>query len=372
MGLLNLFNTKNENKQEQEHTTRTSEETLLSVADKRQRCEEFWALYLGDFSHLRDLEPRELVEQSNTLLKNYIPEVFTEYEQNDEGQYYRLVLTANGMVDRFGDVMLLAQTAPELPGLEIQAFRQRASAGDFELTMGNVSLSCSDVLVKPQAEQGRISLTIAWNKPVPGDKREHALHATLLMMDHILGEYDSAVKVRYIDFLDEPINEEERSAYVTLDALAPLFDDIWHNQLGHTRLFPDQDGTWVQFQASSDEDDDDVLIGTLNEEATSIACRADMGVRLDVHAAAASRDILDRVYAFEDALNALLQPQRLGLHVLSLFPFREQVRIMTWYASDAVTALQAAEQTARQFSDLSLEFSTTYDPRWDSYLAWTQ
>lgn len=342
------------------------------MVGKQQQYKLFWEAYHRDMERLLALDPHVAVEQTNALLKKYVPEVYAEYEKDEHGAFRRLVITADGILAHFGDVMQLVQLAPKLAGVEVVAFRQRANATQFGINMGDISLQSSEVWVRPRPKQGRISLEFAWGKDIPEDLQDGAKKLSLILMDHILGEYDAVVKVCYIDFVDNLPKEGAREGWSSLSELPPVFDAIWSGTLGHTQRFPVSNDNWTSFEASRQEDEADVLVGMFNDAARSLACRADMGIRLDVQVQVPEQETLERIYAYEEQLDSMLSTRQLGLHVLSLFPLRERARTMTWYVCDELTALQAAERAAERFPDLEMTFSTTYDPSWESYLAWVR
>ena len=60
--------------------------------------------------------------------------------------------------------------------------------------MDGFELATADVLVALQPDNGRAALELRFARDIPAEFAEHARHADLIMLDHVLGEYDFAVK----------------------------------------------------------------------------------------------------------------------------------------------------------------------------------
>lgn len=342
------------------------------TAQKMLEAKMFWDAFEKEKEHFLKIAPQEAVRQTNALLQKHFPGVYAEYQQTQEGQYNKMVLSANGVLKYFNGVHMLLKNAPALTGIEVCAFRQRAEQAEFGISMQDFSLQSSEVLLKATPRQGRIALEMTWSKSIESGMLEHAKHMSLIIMDHVLGEYDVVVKVCSLDFRDNALSEFEKERWVPLNAFLEVFDHMWKDTLGHTQLFPSGKESWHSFEVNNKGDEEDTLIGALNASAQSVACRADMGVRLDVHVHVNEKQALDRIYEYEDALNAKLKPSQLGLHVLSLFPLAQHIRTMTWYVFDELSTLQTAVDVAKLFPDLEMTFSSEYDPCWNSYLTWVQ
>ncbi len=159
----------------------------------RRPCTGFWQAVSARLESLRALPAREVMEGLNELLEPFFPRLAAEVA--GEPPEFKLVLTAHGSVDDFEDLMALVQSSPKLPQVEVEAFRQRSSDG-FGMRVNDFEVASSEVLVKHELYRGRVALEIGFAKPIPMDMQDHARHMSLIMLDHILGEYDFAVEGR--------------------------------------------------------------------------------------------------------------------------------------------------------------------------------
>ena len=66
--------------------------------------------------------------------------------------------------------------------------------------MDGFELATADVLVALQPDNSQAALELRFARDIPAEFAEHARHMTFIMLDHVLGEYDFAVKVGAVDF----------------------------------------------------------------------------------------------------------------------------------------------------------------------------
>lgn len=323
----------------------------------------FWQTIQREEERLAALPQREAMEGIGEYLKTHFPDLSPEIT-NGNHKKYTLILTAHGMTDLFEDVILLARAAPKLTYFEVEAFRQRADLGGFDLKMGDLSLNCDEVYVKHQAWRGRVALELVFTKEIPDGLEDHAQNMAFILLDHILGEFDFAVKVGPVDFV--PFDND--SDAVPLKEYSPVFDKFWANELGHTGEYPHGEARWVGFELASKENPADKMVVLRNESANSLVCRADLSERLDVSASLYDSESLEMSRSFEERLDSLLEPYQEGLCCQTTL--HQGIRRMSWYVSDKDTALLKAQTLAKEFPDLELEFKTQFDPGWQDYLRW--
>lgn len=377
MGLFDLFKKKNptgETLENQQELAPQAADVLANYsANIEQRLEnvhKFWQDFSQEKDAIAQLEMAAMVEHCCSILNRYFEDIVAEFELDKNNKFQRMVISANGIIKRFNDVMLLVQNAPKFPDLEVVAFRLRVHMDDFGIRMNGLALNSSEVFVKLKPNRGWFDIDIAWSKAIDPELLDTAKQMSIIMQDHLLGEYDSAVKIAQFDFIETPLSEEERKDWIVLSELPSVLDKLWLEQLGHTQVFPEGDNTWLSFEMTSREDEDDVIIGMLNKSANSVACRADLGTCLEVIMDVPSSDLLERIYQYQDRLFAELQPMQHGIHALTLFPLKTGKRTLYWYVNDELFALKTALHIGKDFPDLSINFNTHYDPCWVDYLEW--
>lgn len=327
-------------------------------------CAAFWQAVSADIDTLRTLPARELVQALNALLQPRFPRLAAEVA--GEPPAFKLVLTAHGSMNDFDDVMALAHSSPALAQVEVEAFRQRAHDG-FSIRMDGFELASADILVKHAPYDGLVALEIGFAKPVPMDMQDHARHMSLIMLDHILGEYDTAVKVGPIDHVEA--GDDEGFDGVPLDRFAPVFDACWRDDLGRTGVFPVGEHAWSGLSATREAADgsETEVVVMRNDSAAALLGRADLGHRLSAAMPVESGEELEEARHYEDRLSALLQTHEEGCctHVV----LEEGVRTVHFQVADRAAAITHA-QSLQEDMDLPVTLDLVFDPTWKSYRIW--
>ena len=103
-------------------------------------------------------------------------------------------------------------------------------------------MSTSEVLVACGQDDGQAALEIRFGREIPSDYQDHARNMAFIMLDHVLGEYDFAVKVGAVDFVEEA--SDPLAPWVPLSQFVPVFDRYWVDTLGRTSDFPAGEHDW--------------------------------------------------------------------------------------------------------------------------------
>jgi len=334
----------------------------------------FWRSVQAEQDALLALPAAELVNRLNDLLEASIPGVAAEAMATGAGPdagARELVFTSHGSTDHFAAVQAVVAHAPKGLAWQVTGFRQRTGVG-FGMRMGEFELATRDLLVRVGMCEGRVALALAFACKVPAELREHARSMAFILLDHMLGEYDFAVKVGLVEFEEDGMSEgmgfEEASALPLDDAVAAV-DACWRDTLGRTGQYPQQPD-WATLKGRNAAGHE--MQAQVNRAANAVAGRADLGwcVQASVPAGDARGEAAAR--AFEKAWAAALQQHQQGIcsHVVQ----GDGARHVCCYASDSLQAVQAALDVAgRCLEDAhALELSVSYEPAWGEYLTWLE
>ncbi|MGE8319086.1 MAG: hypothetical protein ACN6O3_10095 [Comamonas sp.] len=334
------------------------------------QIEAFWRAFAAREAELAALPPQEFVEQATALLEQHAPGLGLELEQGADGALPLLVVTAHGSLDGFENVQALVRHAPPQSHWRLQAFRSRALGSDFSMGMDGFSLACSDVLVAHYDAGGTVGLELSFEKIIPQDMVEHARHMSFIMLDHVLGEWDFAVRVGPVEFVDAFSDDVEGAE--PLSVFPAIFDAFVREQLGRSYEFPPaDDDSWTVFEVrrhdAADDAPPDLL--TFRASANAVATRADLPYFLEWRLPFDSQQQLDQVRDAHEALQAELERLHGGLLAFTRIE-QMDTRVAGYYVEDAVAATELAHQlAARHAPGLDEDVSTMFDPAWQEYLA---
>lgn len=335
----------------------------------------FWSEFTAAQPALQALPLRDRVEEANTIIERHLEGLALEMSGGDEDAVVDLIATAHGSVENFPLLMGLVAAAPALAHYRLRAFRERTTQPDFPIGMEGFELETSDVLVACSRDDGQAALEIRFNREIPSDYQDHARNMAFIMLDHVLGEYDFAVKVGAVDFVEQ--SEDPQALWTRLSELPPVFDRYWIEELGRTGKFPgSEEQDWSMMTLSFDEEDKesdadgpaepgDMALVWINQSANSVAMRADLAHVLTLDLACGDRDERAAAQTLQGQAATLLELPQLGIHAYTLT--RAGRRQAVYYVGDEQVARQVLAPLLLRDEATSLELSTRYDPTWSGY-----
>lgn len=176
---------------------------IFGCAQKSQE-EIFWNWFIKNnsiyFENATTLDPNsELANKLTAKLKSVHPELVWEIGQLDDKENLELTISADGLKDVFPAVIRLTEAAPEIPNWKITSFRQRVSGDDLGIQMADFSISYKDIYFHHVPENNLIGLELYIKDYTGGDLQQNAV---FILMDALLGEYDTETRISWIDWYD--------------------------------------------------------------------------------------------------------------------------------------------------------------------------
>lgn len=200
----------------------------LAKASAQEPVVKFWTWFQLNENKLNRLaeEPVALLEELQAPLLAVDSGLHIEI---DAANHRSITFTADGDERLFPVVQELLQKAPLLANWKFTAFRQRLNSSDIstlQLKMGDRLLGVDQLFFFPVAEKDSLDIIIY----LPGlttDNYMEMAYQCLILLDHLLGEYDCVMKVRHYDFHLLPRRKEELVDLKPLKEL-PAFVDRFH------------------------------------------------------------------------------------------------------------------------------------------------
>jgi hypothetical protein len=332
----------------------------------------FWRDFSDAQASLQAQPLRERVESANALIERHLSGLALEMSGGDGDGVVDLIITAHGSTENFPLLMQVVAAAPTLKNYRVRAFRERTTQPDFPIGMDGFELATSEVLVACGQDDGQAALEIRFGREIPGDYQDHARNMAFIMLDHVLGEYDFAVKVGAVDFVQEA--SDPLTPWVPLSQFVPVFDRYWVDTLGRTSDFPSGEHDWTGMTLSygsqgdkdgSDDEAEDTAIVMVNRSANPVAMRADLAYALTLDLAVGNRDQLAAVQDLQDQAATLLALPQLGIMAYTLT--RAGRRKAVYYVGDEQLAKHALAPLLLRDEAESLELTLAFDPAWSGY-----
>lgn len=110
------------------------------------------------------------------------------------------IISADGILSAFPDVIGLVENAPQLEGFKIIAFRQKSAVDDIStIEYEDISLGPDDVYFTYRKNGDTLDIVL-YLRGYDSDFEEWE-NAAFILLDTIIGEYDVAAKLGSIDML---------------------------------------------------------------------------------------------------------------------------------------------------------------------------
>lgn len=339
----------------------------LSPAEIAQRIDGFWLRFREGEAALVRKPVREQVEEINETLEACLDGLALEMSAHDGDTHIDMIATAHGAKERFPLLMDFVKRAPPLSHYSLTAFRARTEQPDFPIRMDGFELATSEILIGHFPDEGQVGIEVMFDRELPGDMQDHARNMAFIMLDHVLGEYDFAVKVGAVDFVEGFSGEVLHST--PLHQFAPVLDGFWAGELGHTGLFPSGasgEGDWTTLTIAFESDGEgNHAIVSLNNSANAVAARPDLGHAVELRLPAHDHATLDAARELQDQIATRLELQHAG--ILSHTMLRNGERMANYYVGDLPAALALIEAGVRAAFQADSEVSSEFDPSWSRY-----
>lgn len=330
------------------------------MSEQIKTAKKFWKAWQKKSEQLNALELADFIEQSNAILHKYFAEISLDSQQTLNKKQW--VVTAHGAVVHFADVVAVQATAPD--EVKVGAFRQPLPTNrvaDFEITTSTgVTLSASDLTVAVSPMSHLIRLQVAPTRPLNVADIEVLQDLTLLILEAVLGEWDFAVKIHTLDFVNLV-----RGEALALSELSSRVQAVWVNELGHTGEYEDEP-EYLMAQTEQTPDQPHVII-TVDKTANSLLGRQDFGWCICLQTRLIDADGIEIGSDFDEILRANLSFENGCVPALTVLDLATGVRYMYIYCQDPVWAEKQLNKMLPKFPKLEHEYVIDYDPSWHWY-----
>ncbi len=150
------------------------------------------------------------------------PGLVYEISIPNQGQK-ELVISADGISELIPFVEELVQSAPDLEGWKVTAYRPRMDDySRFALNYGDRDFDPKELWCYSRVEDGYFDLII-YHPDYSNEDRDLLVSGTYILLDLALGEYDVMTGIRYIDHQQRPDDPESAGLY-RFEELRTVFD----------------------------------------------------------------------------------------------------------------------------------------------------
>lgn len=164
--------------------------------------EEFWKWFIDNKSKIEkfidsDHSDYSIYNKLTEQVKKYHELLAPELTKTGDDKYV-LIITPDGLKDGVEPTKKLVDSNPGVSNWVVKKFRQPSD--DIQLNLHGIDYPVSDIEILAEIVQEEDKVDIhMFIKGMNSDEKKYQ-HLAFLYLDHILGEFNSIMKVRYIDF----------------------------------------------------------------------------------------------------------------------------------------------------------------------------
>jgi hypothetical protein len=136
---------------------------------------------------------RKTLDDVDTHMQQVAPGISFLFGQLDNE--YEFVVTAGGDRKHFPNVQSFVDAAPKIAGWKITAFRQPSVASDFRLQIGGIAMGAKDIQFQAFDIADGLAITL-YPANMTEDNRDLYSQAAVVILDHLVGEYDAVTKIQ--------------------------------------------------------------------------------------------------------------------------------------------------------------------------------
>jgi len=164
---------------------------------------DFWIWFeknSQDYYQLKEEKLNSLFYKLDKQLSKINEDIAFEFSADLIDGKREFIISADGILSAFTDVIDLVEKAPKLEGFKIIAFRSKSNVDDIStIEYEDISLGPDDVFFTYRKNGDTLDIVL-YLKGYDSDFEEWE-NAAFILLDTIIGEYDVATKIGSIDML---------------------------------------------------------------------------------------------------------------------------------------------------------------------------
>ncbi len=173
------------------------------IFGKNYTATDFWIWFeknSQDYYQLKEEKLNSLFYKLDKQLSKINEDIAFEFSADLIDGKREFIISADGILSAFTDVIDLVEKAPKLDGFKIIAFRPKSNVDDIStIEYEDISLGPDDVYFTYRKNGDTVDIVL-YLKGYDSDFEEWE-NAAFILLDTIIGEYDVATKIGSIDML---------------------------------------------------------------------------------------------------------------------------------------------------------------------------
>lgn len=170
---------------------------------RKNKVVAFWDWFVANqavYLELDDANSGKRLNQLQKKLQKVNQHLTFELSDLNEDTKREFVISADGMIEAFDDVIELVEQAPELAAFKVIAFRQQQTE-EVSVAYGDIELSWDDIFYTVEKQESNDEINLAlYVKGFTQENEDEFVSASFVLLDTVIGEYNAGMRVGEIEF----------------------------------------------------------------------------------------------------------------------------------------------------------------------------
>ncbi len=169
---------------------------------KKNKVAAFWEWFADNkeaYFELEDSSRDKLFNQLEKKLHKVNRYLAFEFSESLIEGKREFIISADGVVEAFDDVIELVDHAPTFKDFDIIGFRQPHDE-EFSVVYGDVELAWDDIFCTFEKDSEEVNLTL-YVKGFTEENEDEFISASFVLLDTVIGEYNAGMRIGEIEFI---------------------------------------------------------------------------------------------------------------------------------------------------------------------------
>ncbi|ANU12062.1 hypothetical protein BBH88_18260 [Planococcus antarcticus DSM 14505] len=168
---------------------------------RKNRVAAFWGWFIDNkeaYFELNEFGRDKLFSQLEKKLHKVNRHLAFEFGESLVAGKREFIVSADGVVEAFEDVIELVGNAPVLNNFDLIGFRQPHNE-EFSVAYGDIELTWGDIFFTFEEDREEVNLTI-YIKGFTEENEDEFISASFILLDTVIGEYNVGMRIGEIEF----------------------------------------------------------------------------------------------------------------------------------------------------------------------------
>ncbi|TWT05535.1 hypothetical protein FQV26_13980 [Planococcus sp. CPCC 101016] len=169
---------------------------------RKNKVAAFWEWFADNkeaYFELEDSSRDKLFNQLEKKLHKVNRYLAFEFSESLVEGKREFIISADGVVEAFDDVIELIDNAPPIGDFEIIGFRQPHDE-EFSVVYGDIELGWDDIFCTFEKDSDEVNL-ILYIKGFTEENEDEFISASFVLLDTVIGEYNAGMRIGEIEFI---------------------------------------------------------------------------------------------------------------------------------------------------------------------------